>query len=322
MSKNLKEYLDRVKRYFKLYKQFDTKHTVGIRNPMKKKPNVFTEKNKVLVSRVKETKNLQQTIKKSIDVIGGLKKSFKKSDSVLLIPNYNSDDPFPASTDTKFLEAVIRILWDFGIKNITFGNASGVHWLPTRRVFEKMGVLALAKKLNVKFSCFEEKDWVLVNLDSDVLNDVSFAREVFDYDKIIYLPCMKTHRRARFTMSLKLTMGLICLKHRILNMHISNIEEKIADLNKAVYPDLIIMDARKIFVTGGPDEGKVKNFGIIYASGDRVAIDFVGLKDLLKYRNEDNLLDKPNPGDYIQIKRAFKIKLGVKNKDLIKVVNA
>ncbi|MBU4502522.1 MAG: DUF362 domain-containing protein [Nanoarchaeota archaeon] len=314
------EYIHRAKKYFRLYKAFDPRHTVDIRNPMKKKKNVFVKGDNVLVSKVKANKNLKQSVKKSIDLIGGLKKSFRKSDSVLIVPNYNSDDNYPASTDIKFLEAVIKVLQEFGIRNITIGNASGVHWLPTRSVFDSMGVTALAKKMKVNFSCFEEKDWIMVKLDSDVLRDVSIAKEVFSYDKLIYLPCMKTHRRARFTMSLKLTMGLQCLKHRVLAMHTGDLENKIADLNKAVSPDLIIMDARKIFVTGGPDSGKVKNHDTIYASGDRVAIDFVGLKDLLKYRNEDNLLDKPNPEDYDQIKRAFKIKLGVKKKELIKII--
>ena len=90
----ISEYFQRAKRYFKLYRQFDIHHTVSIRNPMKKKPNVFVKKDKVLVSRVRATENIKQSIKKSIDLIGGLKKSFKKSDSVLLVPNYNSDDDY------------------------------------------------------------------------------------------------------------------------------------------------------------------------------------------------------------------------------------
>jgi hypothetical protein len=68
----------------------------------------------------------------------------------------------------------------------------------------------------------------------------------------------------------------------------NRIEEKIADINKAICPSLIIMDARKIFVTGGPDKGKIENPGLIYASGDRVAIDLVGLDYLLKYRGKEN----------------------------------
>lgn len=314
-------YIERAKKYFYQYRQEDKHHTIDICDPLEKRPNPYTKKNKILVSRIKATKNLKEDIKKSINLIGGLDKNFKKTDSVLLIPNFNSDDPYPASTDLKFLESAIRIFQEFGIKKITVGNCSGVHWLPTRRVFMKLGVIKLAKKLKVKYSCFEEKDWIMVRLSSNILNDVSFAKEIFEYDKIVYLPCMKTHRRARFTMSLKLTMGLLCLKHRVLNMHTGNIENKIADLNKALNPALIIMDARKIFVTGGPDNGEMENLGIIYASGDRVAIDYTGLLDLLKFRGRDNLLDKSKPEDYNQIKRAFEIGLGAKNKKFIKILN-
>ncbi|MFC1697201.1 DUF362 domain-containing protein [Nanoarchaeota archaeon] len=316
------EYIDRVKKYYRQGKYYDTKHTTKIRNPIKKK-NLFIDKEgKVLVSKVKTSKQLKTSVKKSIDLIGGLKKGgFKKSDSVLIVANFNSDDLFPATTDIKYVEAVIKILKDYGIKKITIGNCSGVHWLPTRAVMGKLGILALADKLKVNIACFEEEDWIKIKLNSKTLRDLSFARAIFKHDKLIYLPCMKTHRRARFTMSLKLTMGLLCIKHRVLYMHTKGIEEKVADLNKAVYPDLILMDARKIFITGGPDKGTVRSPGLIFASGDRVAIDMVGLDYLLKYKNEDNLLypDK-KAEEYGQIKRGMKIGLGIKSRDDVRIV--
>lgn len=316
------EFINRAKKYYKYGKLFDTHHTEQVKNPPVKKPNKFVSDGKVLVSEVKATKQLKYDVKKAIDLIGGLQKSFKKSDSVLLIPNFNSDDPYPATSDLKFLEAVIKILQDFGIKDITIGACSGVHWLPTRFVIGKLGLLKLADKLNVKVICFEENPWVKVKIKSDILRDVSYTEEIFKHNKIIYLPNMKTHRRARFTMSLKLTMGLLCIKHRVLYLHTNRMEEKLADLNKAVYPDLIIMDARKIFVTGGPEKGKIENMGLIFASGDRAAIDMIGLDHLLKYRGEDNLLDKEKAEDYDQIKRAMKIKLGIKSRDEIKIVKS
>lgn len=324
MKVSYEEYIDRVRKYYHQGKLFDTHHTTKIIPAMKKKKNPFIDsKKKVLVSKVNSTNQLKKNIQKSIDLIGGLKKGgFKKRDSVLIVPNFNSDDPYPASTDLTFLRDVIKIFQDYGIKKITIGACSGVHWLPTRSVLGKLGVLKLADDLKVGVSCFEEKDWVRVKLKSDILRDLSFAEEAFKFDKIVYLPCMKTHRRARFTMSLKLTMGLLCIKHRVLFIHTKRIEEKIADMNKALSPDLILMDARKIFVTGGPDKGKVEFPGLIYASGDRVAIDLVGLDYLLKYRYEDNLLykDEKKAEDYWQIKRALKIGIGVKNKNEIRVV--
>lgn len=315
------EYLTRIKKYFNLGRLFDIHHTKSVIDAPSKKENKFTEKGKCLVSKVKATNQLKSSINKAIKLIGGLEKSFKKSDNVLLFPNYNSDDPYPATTDPKFLKAVIELLQEFGIKKITIGCCAGIHWLPTRNAIGKLGVLKLADKLKIDVICFEEKDWVKVKLNSDVVRDLSFAEDVFKFDKIIYLPCMKTHRRAKFTMSLKLTVGLMCLKHRALFLHTRNIEKIIADINKVVYPDLIIMDARKIFVTGGPDKGEVEDLGLIFASGDRVAIDIIGLYHLLKYRGRDNLLDKPKAEDYDQIKRAIEIGVGVRNRSEIKLVN-
>jgi len=315
------EYIDRVKKYYHEGKLFDTHHTKKVILAMKKKKNNFVDsKGKVLVSKVRATNQLKKNIEKSIYLIGGLKKTFKKNDSVLIIPNFNSNDPYPASTDLKFLEDVIKIFQDYGIKKITIGACSGVHWLPTRNVLGKLGVLKLVDKLKVDISCFEEKDWIKVKLKSDILRDLSFAKETFDFDKIVYIPCMKTHRRAKFTMSLKLTMSLLCIKHRVLFIHTNGIEEKIADMNKAICPDLILMDARKIFVTGGPDKGRIESPGLIYASGDRVAIDIVGLDYLLKYKGKENLLDKNKAEDYGQIKRALKIGIGIKSRDKIRVV--
>jgi len=315
------EYITRIKKYAHYGKYFDIKHTEGIVN-YKRKENKYKKDGKTLVSVVKSSKSLKNNIKKSIDLIGGLKKSFKKNEDVLLVPNFNSDDPYPATTDLKFLEDVIKIFQEYGIKNITIGASCGVHWLPTRNVLGKLKVLKLADKLKVKVVCFEEEDWVRVKIKSDILRDLSYSKEIFKHDKIVYLPCLKSHRRARFTSAIKLTMALLCIKHRVKFIHVKGIEEKLADLNKAVYPDLIITDARKVFITGGPDKGQEANLDLILASGDRAAIDLVGLNYLLKFPKDkrDPLLDKDIPEEYGQIKRAMKIKLGIKNKDEIKVV--
>jgi uncharacterized protein (DUF362 family) len=105
-------------------------------------------------------------------------------------------------------------------------------------------------------------------------------------------------------------------------LHTKNIERITAEINKAVWPDLIIMDARKIFVTGGPDKGKVKDFGYIFASGDRTAIDLISLDDLLiEAKGEDNFLNKKRAEDYDQIKHAMKIGIGIKNRKEVRVVS-
>ena len=157
-------------------------------------------------------------------------------------------------------------------------------------------------------------------MDSKVIGDVSFPEEAFRHDKIIFLPNMKTHRLARFTLSLKLALGLLSVRYRTTQSHFINLEKKIADVNKAIHPDLIIMDGRKCFVTGGPENGDIENPNLILASGDRVAIDAEAVKILLSY-NAKNRLSYKNPFEYEQIKRAAELGLGVNSERDITVAN-
>ena len=68
--------------------------------------------------------------------------------------------------------------------------------------------------------------------------------------------------------------------------------------------DLIIMDGRKAFVSGGPERGELAEPGIVMASGDMVAIDVEALKVLQSYPAE-NRLDR-DPYDLPQIATALK----------------
>jgi uncharacterized protein (DUF362 family) len=116
---------------------------------------------------------------------------------------------------------------------------------------------------------------------------------------MVYACCLKTHRLADYSISLKLGMGLIRPRTRI-GWHIRGREEKIAELNKVIKPKLIVLDARKAFITGGPFGGKVVEPKLILASNDRVALDVEGIKIIKSFPG--NTLKK-NPWDYTQIRR-------------------
>jgi len=78
------------------------------------------------------------------------------------------------------------------------------------------------------------------------------------------------------------------------------------------------MDARKCFVSGGPESGEVKEPNLILASTDRIAIDIEGLKILNSYPAK-NKLDLPL-WEIPQIKRAVELGLGAKSEKDYKVL--
>jgi uncharacterized protein (DUF362 family) len=112
--------------------------------------NVYTRDGHVLVSKATTNgRNLDATIKAAVDAIGGVRRALHPQDRVLLKANFNSDDEYPASTDLGFLVAVVEVLRSEGITNLTLGERSGWPWMPTKKVLKVMGVLDVAKTLDL-----------------------------------------------------------------------------------------------------------------------------------------------------------------------------
>ena len=276
--------------------------------PRPRKENPFRKDGATLVSKVKVERDLKSSIISAVELIGGLGKVISAGERVVVKPNFNSPDPYPGATDLDFLKAVVQILREAGAK-VVVGESSGGIWRPTRKVMEKMGALRQLTDVGAEVIAFDSRswDWVKVRVDGDYIREVTIPRTVYEADKIVYLPCMKTHLIARFSLSLKLAIGLVHPGERR-SMHMRNLERKIAEFNLALQPDLIIMDGRKAFVSGGPAKGKLMEPGVIMASGDLVAIDVEGLKILGSYKARNRLL--PNPYESPQIVTALKHSLG------------
>ena len=279
--------------------------------PRPRKENPFRKDGFTLVSKIKVEQDLKASVARALDLIGGLDKVISPGDRVILKPNFNSPDPYPGSSDLDFLKSVVQILNEAGAK-VVVGESSGGIWRPTRKVMEKLNALRQLTDIGAEVIAFDDRawDWVRVRVDGDYLKEVTVPRSVYEADKIVYLPCMKTHQLARFSLSLKLAVGFVHPGERR-SMHMRNLERKIAEFNLALQPDLVIMDGRKAFVSGGPAMGELVEPGVIMASGDQVAIDVEALKILGSYKAKNRLL--PNPYDSPQIVTALRHGLGSKD---------
>ncbi len=265
---------------------------------------------------------IKEAVSKTVNEIGGFSKFIKSGDVVFLKPNFNTADPFPASTDLGFLKAVVELVYDAGAKLVMIGESSTVT-LNTRKIMEKLGVFDL---LNMdqppriynfdedNRSNFTKNNWVKKEIpEAKFLKSVSIPEILDRADKLILLPCLKTHLQAQFTGALKLSIGFMKPMERV-RLHLKNIQEKVAEMNKVINPDLIIMDARKCFITKGPVRGEVREPNLILASDDRIAIDVEGIKIIQSFKG--NSLSKIQAEELPQIKRAIEFGIGVKNKSI------
>jgi uncharacterized protein (DUF362 family) len=278
--------------------------------------NQFMEDRKILVSKVPAVNDLKRDILKSVDLIGGFGRVVGDGDEVWLKPNFNTGDTPPGSSDPDFVKAVIELLYEQGAGKVIVGESSMMS-AATRRVFEETGMLEKAENAEAEVVFFDEGKWVKVTIGGKYLGTVSLPEEALEAKKLIYVCCMKTHRWAKFTMSLKLAVGFMKPSERM-RLHVGKIQEKIADLNLIVHPDMVIMDGRKCFIKGGPACGELRNPKVVMASGDRIAVDVEAIKEIQSYQGT-SLTE--NPWSYPQIRRAAGLGLGARTDDEYRVVH-
>lgn len=281
---------------------------VPLVEPRPRTVNPWCKNGQAVVARLKAEGDIGSCIEKAIALLGELGQAIGRGDNVLVKPNFNSPDPYPGSTDLGFLRAMLELLLQAGAK-VVVGESSGGIWRPTRNVLRKLGVFELARQLDVELVAFEDKpdDWVRVKVDGDYLRTVTMPRSAYEADRIVYLPCMRTHKIARFSGALKLAVGLMHPGERRA-LHSSHLEQKAAEISLCWQPDLIVMDGRKAFVSGGPGKGQLAEPGLVLASGDMVAIDVEAMKTIISYKAKNRLtLD---PWQSTQIMTALKHCLG------------
>jgi uncharacterized protein (DUF362 family) len=249
--------------------------------------------------------------------------------TIALKANYNSDDPFPATTHPETL----RVLAEHLKKNsssLIMAERSGMG--NTTVVLKNRGVLDLSRKLGFQLLNLDSanpEDWYDVQAQGlHWRHGFKIARIFKEADKVVQTCCLKTHRfGGHFTMSLKNSVGLIASRPRgtsydyMRELHSSpNQRLMIAEINKFYTTDLILMDATEGFSKGGPDRGTLIKPGLLLASSDRVAIDAVGVALLRLYGATPEVM-KGRIFDQEQIAHAARLGVGVESADKIELIS-
>ncbi len=250
-------------------------------------------------------------------------------DKIALKANFNSADPFPASTHIDTLRAVIGKLKKANISGLTLAERSGMG--ETRSVLEEMGVFDLSDELDFDVTVLDEEDrnqWVKIEKDGTHWIKGFYIPKLFlESDRVVQTCCLKTHRfGGHFTLSLKNSVGIVAkrLPRGIYNymaeLHVSPYQRlMIAEINKHYGVDFVVMDAIKAFITKGPEQGEVVEPKLILASADRVAIDAVGVAILRNYGVKTSI-SKGQIFELDQIRRAAELGIGVKSAHEIEVI--
>lgn len=298
----------------KIYRKMAANPPAATILPMKiPHPDIYRREGKNVVSIVR-TENRALGIRKAVELMGGMRSLTKGVKGTIFIkPNCNTDDPYPRDTHHETIRTIAELLIESGIKpdQIIVGDMSGrARGLPTRATMENLGITKVAKEMSLNISYFEEEEWVTVKPEKAKWwpKGLKIPKTVYEAERIIFTPILRSHTTATFTCSLKLGVGLIDAEERDWLHNGKDFYEKMIDINLAYQVDMIIADALRMntgFKTESEDEVSP---GIITASNNMMASDAVSVALMQKYKTVRVTDYKTR--EQIQFKLAEKLGLG------------
>ena len=277
------------------------------------RPDLFSTDGRSVVTLV-HSNNRVDGINKAIELTGGFKSLVHGTEGEILIkPNCNTDNPYPVDTHPETIRTLAEGLLSAGVSNdrIVVGETSGrARGLPTRHTMENLGISAVAEELGIKLSYFEEEEWVTVKAPNrDFWPDgIKIPRRVYEAERVILTPIMRPHSTATFTISMKLSVGMLdSVGREWLHNEIAH-DAKVVELNTVFSTDLVVADATKMISGRRPMLENILEPGIIIAGSNRVATDAVCVA-LMKLNNARRVSDL-DILEHEQFKVALKLGLG------------
>jgi len=221
-----------------------------------------------------DPERIRRIVRESMEELG-----LRPRGRTLVKPNLVAAGPLfeHAHTRPEFLEGVLLALRDRDageMKELRLGERCGIT-VPTRAAFEGSGVGPMLKRIGVQPSYFEEEQQVEIRYTHPGrLRDYVFTPEpVALADFFVNCPKFKAHPWTTVTFSIKAYIGIQDDRHRLID-HDHRLNEKIADLQYIIQPELICIDA---IVAG---EGRMltpipRDLNLIIIGNNQVAFDSV-----------------------------------------------
>lgn len=244
--------------------------------PVDKTHLSFFAKSTISVAKGQNKRNI--TID-AVEAIGGMGRFITGGERVVVKPNiaWDGTPELGANTHPDVVKTIVEMCIDAGAEVVNVFDRT-CH--DARRTYESSGIKAAVEGIRdprAKIKYVDNKRFV--NLDipkGKKLTNWEFYRDVLDADTLINVPVAKTHGSTTLTLSMKNLMGVIGGNRATIHW---SIDQKLADISSLIKPDLIVLDATRIMVKGGPTGGNINNVSVknsVVAGTDPVAVDSYG----------------------------------------------
>ena len=271
---------------------------------------------RVVVVKGTATVNPQVLVDKALEALGGVGKLVPTGASILVKPNVGSyaED---ATTDPRITAAVVKALKSSSPSQIIVGEASE-RGVDTDYALQVTGTKTAAEAAGAEVRNLKNDPVVRIEVHEGAaikyLDAFKTARDSF----IVSVPKLKRHATTVATISLKNMIGIITDDEKG-RFHQLDLNQCIADLNVALRPRLVIIDALKAMTKTGPSGGVMVDLNLVFASTDPVAADIVAAEELFK---AEGFADPQSTAAIIaHIQNAARLGVGTADMSKIEVVN-
>jgi len=224
------------------------------------------------------TGNRIQATRKAIELLGGIGSFVKKGDRVVLKPNMSFPHPPQRATNThhEVVSTVAELCIEAGAREVLVLDFPFNRPEPCLRL---SGIRDACKRIKNVYALVvvEKKFFRTVPVkQGKAISQVMVMKDVLDCDVFINIPTAKSHTTTGVSLGMKGLMGVIWDRGYFHSK--VDINQAIADLSTAVKVDLILLDASRALVNGGPSgPGQVESPRAIIAGTDPVAVDAMGV---------------------------------------------
>lgn len=253
--------------------------------------------------------------KKAIALIGGMEKFVRKGQTVVVKPNigFPRRPEVAATTNPLLVKTIIESCYQAGARRVfVFDNVVMPTSANSRNCYKISGIedaARAARGIIVPADDFSYREVTIPG--AKVLKKAEVHRLILDSDVFINVPILKHHSSTHLTIAMKNLMGIV---QNRMKYHFSGLDQCIADFCLYKKPDLNIVDAYRVMMSGGPGGSRdeqdlnVELKKTLLISRDIVAVDTAAARIFGK-----------NPEEIGYIRIAHQQKTGTMNLDKLKI---
>jgi len=278
----------------------------------------FSDTNVAQVVVVKGTANTdpQVLVDKALEALGGVENLVPAGMNILVKPNVGFYDKDP-TTDPRITAAVVKALKAARPGQIVVGESS-LRGVDAGYALQATGTRSLAEAAGAEVKDLTKDSVVSVTIPNGIaIKSVEVFKTVRD-SFIVSVPKLKRHSDTTVTISMKNMMGTVPDSEKG-RFHQTNLHQCVADLNSALRPKLVIVDATKAMTQRGPSGGVMVALNLVIASTDPVAADVIAAQQLFQAEGVADASTAVGRIEHIQ--DAAKIGVGVADPSRIQVLN-